>query len=148
MCFHFCSALRASLAFRENDTKGNYIHRKLTFIVCQWHYVSICLSIRHPGSRTKPCNQYLLVVPSEELDFTIRSAPPPPTSTSNIISRLDMSCTNSNTMRGNMIQQQLCVATSRGQGNTTKWLSLFINFWHVYLHKCENNVSEIRVSFF
>lgn len=66
---------QALLAFRT--TEGNYLHGKLTCIVCQWHYVSICLSIQqHPAASRGPerRNQYLLAVPSEELDFAIRSA--------------------------------------------------------------------------
>lgn len=57
--------------------------------------VTLCeyLSQYEASRGPEPRNQYLLVLPSEELDFTIRSACSPG-STSNIISWLDMSCTD------------------------------------------------------
>ena len=57
--------------------------------------VTLCeyLSQNEASRDREPCNQYLLVLPSEELDFTIRSACSPD-STSNFISRLDMSGTD------------------------------------------------------
>lgn len=60
-------------------------------LCCLWHYVFLS---QYEASRERErCNQYLLVFPSDELDFTIRSACSPD-STSNIISWLDMSCTD------------------------------------------------------
>lgn len=89
-----CSASQASLVF-----KGNRLHRggQLRSQKINIHCVSVTLCeylSQYEASREQePRNQYLLALPSEELDFTIRSARSPD-STSNIISRLDMSCSD------------------------------------------------------
>lgn len=74
------------LAFREKQLcyEGQLHSEKINI-----HCVSVTLCeylSQYEVSRDRdPCNQYLLVLPSEELDFTIRSACSPDT-TSNIIS--------------------------------------------------------------
>lgn len=81
-----CSGPRALLAFKGNELcHGGQLRSQKINIHCV--SVTLCeyLSQYEASRDREPCNQYLLVVPSEELDFTIRSACSPD-STSNIIS--------------------------------------------------------------
>lgn len=89
-----CSASRASLAFRGNRLGPVSQLRPQKINI---HCVSVTLyeylSQSEAQRDREACNQYLLALPSEELDFTIRSACSPD-STSNIISWLSLSRTD------------------------------------------------------
>lgn len=87
----FSSGVQALLVFKRNQLwHGGQLRSEKINIHCV--SVTLCEYLsQHEASRDQePPNQYLLVLPSEELDFTIRPGRSPD-STSNMVSWLDMS---------------------------------------------------------